>query len=150
MDLISTNTINITALGLDGLSARHKAITSNIANADTPDYKRMDVTFEDQLGKIISTEHGKESQRLANSIAMSDNSSSALPLSVNHNQAMMEMADFKPKLLESDQNQPNNNGNTVDIEQEMATLAKNGMTYNALATLQAKAFRGLSAVLRGQ
>ena len=146
MDLISTRIIDVATLGLDGLSARHKAIASNIANADTPDYKRVDVTFEDQLDKIINTENFKESQKLRNSM---DNNAN-MPLSVNYNnQSFMEMSNFHPQAVESDENPPNTNGNTVNIEQEMSELTKNGMKYNALATLQAKEFRILSDVIKG-
>jgi flagellar basal-body rod protein FlgB len=74
----------------------------------------------------------------------------AMPLKVNHNQSFMEMSDFKPQTIESDENPPNVNGNTVNIEQEMSSLTKNGMTYNALATLQSKEFRLLADVIRGQ
>ena len=37
---------------------------------------------------------------------------------------------------------------TVDAEQEMAMMAKNGMSYDALAMLQSKNFRLLSEVMK--
>ena len=153
MDLINTSNIEILSLGLDGLSARHKAISSNIANAETPGYKRVDVTFEDQLDKIINTEYVKEAKKLANSTDgnpyTQQNNAAKSPLSVNYNQTLMEFSDFNPQTIESDENSPNETGNTVNIEKEMSSLTKNGMTYNALATLQAKEFRGLSEIIRG-
>lgn len=154
MDLISSRTIDITSLGLDGLSARHKAIASNIANADTPGYKRADVTFEDQLEQIIKAEDFKESVRLQNSA--DGNPNFALnyaakgPLNVNLNQAFMEMSDFNPQTVEGTENSPNTKGNTVNIEQEMSFLTRTGMTYNALATLQSKEFKNLSEIIRTQ
>ena len=148
MDLINTKTIEFATLGLDGLSARHKAISSNIANAETPGYKRVDVTFEDQLDKIINTEYVKENQRLKNSVDNQLNNAAKTPLSVNYNQTLMEFSDFNPQTIESDENPPNETGNTVNIEKEMSSLTKNGMTYNALATLQAKEFRSLSEIIR--
>lgn len=146
MDLISTRTIELATLGLDGLSARHKAIASNIANADTPGYKRIDVTFEDQLNKIISTADSKETQKLLKSMDTNTN----MPLSVNYNkESFMEISDFDPQTVESNENSPNAGGNTVNIEQEMSSLTKNGMSYNALASLQAREFRGLAEVIKG-
>lgn len=157
MDLISTRTIELATLGLDGLSSRHKAIVSNIANADTPGYKRMDVTFEDQLGKIIQTEDAKELQRLANSNDLNEkagnnpfNTGVKAPLSVNYNQSFMELSDFQPQTIESNENSPDAKGNTVNIEQEMSTLTKNGMTYDALANLQSREFKLLSEVVKSQ
>ena len=156
MDLISTRTIELATIGLDGLSARHKAIASNIANADTPGYKRIDVTFEDQLSKIINTKDVRENQKLLNSMDTNDvisnspiNNRTKAPLSVNYNQSFMEISDFNPQTEESSENSPNTNENTVNIEQEMSSLTKNGMTYNALASLQSREFRGLAEVIRG-
>ena len=40
MDLISTRTIEITKLAMDGLMDRQQAVSSNIANVMTPDYQR--------------------------------------------------------------------------------------------------------------
>lgn len=152
MDLISSSKIDLLTLGLDGLSARHKAISSNIANADTPGYKRVDVTFEDQLEKIINTEYIKENKRLANSVDSNPgaqlNNIAKAPLSVNYNQSLMEFSDFNPQTIESTENPPNETGNTVNIEKEMSSLTKNGMTYNAFATLQAKEFRNLAEIIR--
>jgi len=152
MDLISSSKIDLLTLGLDGLSARHKAISSNIANAETPGYKRVDVTFEDQLEKIINTEYVKENKRLQNSSDTNPvaqlNNAAKTPLSVNYNQTLMEFSDFNPQTIESDENPPNETGNTVNIEKEMSSLTKNGMTYNALATLQAKEFRNLAEIIR--
>ena len=151
MDLINSGKIDLLTLGLDGLSARHKAIASNIANADTPGYKRVDVTFENQLDKIINTEHFKENQRLQNSADNynSVNNTVKAPLSVNYNQSFMEMSDFNPQTIESTENPPNETGNTVNIEKEMSSLTKNGMEYNAIATLQAKEFRILGEIIKG-
>ena len=53
MDLISSRTIDILKLGMDGLMERQHAISSNIANVNTPDYQRKEVAFESQLAEII-------------------------------------------------------------------------------------------------
>ena len=49
MDLITSSTMNLMKLGMDGLLARHQAISSNIANVMTPNYHRQEVSFESQL-----------------------------------------------------------------------------------------------------
>ena len=46
-------TPNIILAALEGHSARHQAIINNIANVDTPGYRRVEVTFEEQLAKEI-------------------------------------------------------------------------------------------------
>jgi flagellar basal-body rod protein FlgB len=40
---------------LDAATLRHQVISNNIANVNTPLYKRMEVTFEDELTKVIGT-----------------------------------------------------------------------------------------------
>lgn len=39
---------------LDGLSLRHTAIATNIANANTPGYRPQRVSFENQLASVMS------------------------------------------------------------------------------------------------
>ena len=45
------STINLLQLGLDGAKKRQEAISNNIANVDTPGYKRKDVDFLSVLKK---------------------------------------------------------------------------------------------------
>jgi flagellar basal-body rod protein FlgB len=46
---MQSESIRLLTAALDGLAARQRAISANIANASTPGYKRMTVSFEDQL-----------------------------------------------------------------------------------------------------
>ncbi|MCK5177327.1 MAG: flagellar basal body rod protein FlgB [Candidatus Aenigmarchaeota archaeon] len=140
MDILNKNAIEITSLAMDGLSARHKAIASNIANANTPNYKKFDVTFENQLKKILESEKTNEQNKLNN---FSNKIESVTPKN------NLGYSDFSPKITISKDGAITLNGNNVNIESEMAELAKNGMKYNALAVLQAKAFRGLADVIKG-
>ena len=68
MDLITSRTIDILHLGMDGLMDRQHAISSNIANVQTPDYKRKEVAFESQLAEIIEREDVKDYIKGQNSI----------------------------------------------------------------------------------
>ena len=38
---------------LDASSLRHRVIAQNIANVNTPGYKRLEVAFEEELGKLL-------------------------------------------------------------------------------------------------
>ncbi len=129
MDILNKKAIEITSLALDGLAARHKALSSNIANANTPNYSRVDVAFEGQLKRILNTELASEQG--------------------NQIKKPLEFSGFGPKIIISGKSGSDGSLNNVNIEMEMAELAKNGMKYNALAHLQSKAFRGLSEVIRG-
>ena len=52
--------MNVTMLeaGLRGVTLRSRAIANNIANIETPGYKRKDVQFEDALAKAIDGDEG--------------------------------------------------------------------------------------------
>ena len=41
--------VDLLARTLDAASLRHRAIASNVANVNTPDYKRVEVSFEEDL-----------------------------------------------------------------------------------------------------
>ncbi len=47
-------TVDLIRLGLNAASLRHQAAASNIANAAVPGYKRLSVSFEDQLADQLS------------------------------------------------------------------------------------------------
>ncbi|MDD3013189.1 MAG: flagellar basal body protein [Candidatus Gastranaerophilales bacterium] len=157
MDLISKSAIEITTLALDGLLARHKVLSSNIANAETPGYKRTDVKFEDQLDKIIVNEDAKqkEKEEYSRSLMYYPNSlSSAGQINMQDNfidpNRITKTAyqKFNPEIIQSDAN-AKPNGNNVNIEHEMAQLSQNGMKYNALAHLQEKMFKGMLEAIKG-
>lgn len=96
---------------LDVSSVKHKVIASNIANVNTPGYKRMEVSFADQLEK-----------------AMKDTSSGKFNA-------------VQPKIVVS-KDMPIGNarsdGNTVNIDKEIATLMENAESYNIYSQLLAK------------
>lgn len=140
MDILSKNAIEITSLAMDGLAARHKAISSNIANADSQNYKRVQVTFEDQLKRIIESEKKKEQYKQDNMFKKDKEFSN------EESKSDFKYSDFKPQVVFDKESSAGKNN--VNLEREMADLAKNGMKYNALAILQQKAFRGLEEVIR--
>ena len=55
--MIRNNTIDILKNMLDLASARHRIISSNIANADTPGYKTKDIDFYEEMQRAISAKH---------------------------------------------------------------------------------------------
>ena len=57
-DALSGVTASVVEYALDGLSLRHAAIASNIANANTPGYRPSRVSFEDQLASVVTQVNG--------------------------------------------------------------------------------------------
>lgn len=102
---------DVTQLSLEsalrGSAMRQTALAANVANANTPGYRRQDVDF-----------HG------ALSAAMQAGDSNAI-----------EHATFTPTVDSSSPMQAD--GNAVDIDVENASLAKNGLEYEALVSVTA-------------
>ena len=94
---------------------RQNVIASNIANADVPNYKRSDIRFEELLQQSQTTLRGRRTHPRHLEIGPPD---PVMPqVTVDQTTAM------------------NNNGNNVDIDYEMALMAKNQLRYNTMIQL---------------
>lgn len=105
--------INFYKKALDGLSVRNTVISHNIANVNTPNYKRKTVVFEDQLKESI--EKRRVSLKTTHKKHISNSSSS-----------------FQPLIFEDKSLSYRTDGNNVNIDTEAAELAKNQIMYNAV------------------
>ena len=160
MDIISSRTIEITKLGMDGLMDRQQAISSNIANVMTPDYQRKEVAFESQLAEIIEKENLKDYIKGQNSIEYVPPNVDVFTGEIHtyRTPTMQEKAylqsniydEFKPQYVTDVYSGSNTIGNNVDLEREMMDLSKTGTRYLVLSTLERKQFAELSEVIRGQ
>ena len=160
MDLISSRTIDILKLGMDGLMERQHAISSNIANVMTPDYQRKEVAFESQLAKIIEGEDLKDYIKGQNSIEYVPPNVDVFTGEVHRYRTptLQEKAylqanlydEFKPQYVTDVYSGSNSDGNNVELEREMMDLSKTGTKYLVLSTLERKQFAELSEVIRGQ
>ena len=109
------NNINILNKALDAIWLRDKAINHNISNANTPNYKRLTVNFEDQLRQAMTSKETK----------MNRTHSKHLPIS-------MELDEIKPKISVDKNYSYRFDKNNVNIDVESADLAKNTIMYNAV------------------
>lgn len=57
---------------MDAYTLRQRVTASNIANIDTEGYKRHEVSFEDELGKVQKTEGTGAMQKVSPSIVETD------------------------------------------------------------------------------
>lgn len=115
---LNTDVLKLLEGGLDGLSLRNKVLADNIANVDTPGFKRSDVNFNEVLKSAL----GKEG--LAR-LELRRTSPAHLP----------GIGSFNGNFIVKDTSTTfRNDGNNVDIDLEMARLAQNTLHYNALST----------------
>lgn len=101
--------------GLDASSLRQKVLANNVANVDTPEFKRSDVNFQAVLGSVL----GEQVQNLP----LKMTSPKHLP-GVDNGDVEMVSTDKTTTLR--------NDGNNVDIDHEMANVAENGIYFNTL------------------
>lgn len=94
---------------------RQQILASNIANADTPNYKAMDVDFSKVLGNAMG------------SLAMSKTDNGHLDM-----KGASPIAGVKPMYRTAVQ--PSIDGNTVDSDVEQAQFSENALQY--MSTLQ--------------
>ncbi|WP_341877178.1 flagellar basal body rod protein FlgB [Defluviitalea saccharophila] len=112
---------NVLEKALDASWLRNEAISNNIANADTPGYKRKDVEFEKYLQDAVA---------------------------FNKPVHKINMKDIQPKIVtENSSLQTRIDENNVDIDIEMTELAKNSIKYNTLISIVSKKFKGINNVL---
>ncbi|PWW06389.1 flagellar basal-body rod protein FlgB [Paenibacillus cellulosilyticus] len=94
---------------------RQQVISDNVANVDTPNFKRSEVLFEDLLTEAMGTSEGSISGFRTNAKHIPIGQSSEVPA---------------PIVVQDETSSINNNGNNVDIDREMSLLAKNQLAYN--------------------
>lgn len=160
MDLITSRTTEILRLGMDGLMDRQQAISSNIANAMTPDYQRKEVAFESQLNEIIEKEDLKDFIKGQNSIEYIPPNVDVFTGEIHtyRTPTQQEKAylqsnsfdEFKPQYVTDIYSGSNIDGNNVELEREMMDLSKTGTKYLVLSNLERRQFSGLRSVIQGQ
>ena len=159
MDLITSNTMDIMKLGMDGLLERQRAVSANIANVMTPGYVRKEVSFESQLAEIKESADLQDYIKGMNSIKYNPASINEftreipkyrIPTIQEKAYLMSDItAGYNPQVVDDIYNGPTTDGNNVELEKEMMDLSKTGSKYLILSNLEARTFSGLSDIIRG-
>ncbi len=120
---------------LEGLAARFKATSRNLANANTPGYARRNVSFEDELRDVVNS---------GDKLKMNVTNPGHIPTSPhtvdNVTPAEIKITDEAYRL----------DRNNVDPEREMAVLAETRMMYGAMSRFAAKKLAGYRTVISGR
>lgn len=120
--LFSNDNYQVARQLLDASTLRHQAIASNIANAETPGYKRVDLAPDFQAQLRAAVEHGEMGSR---------------PLA--------------PKLVEdASARAMRPDGNNVEIEKELLELARNGTEHGFLTQVVSGNLRSLRVAITGR
>jgi flagellar basal-body rod protein FlgB len=119
--------INVLGTSLDAASKRNDIISNNIANVNTPNYKRKDISFETELkNAFANASESTVDARVKN-----------LDLSSMGQNVYTDYSELSYRY----------DGNNVDIDTENGILAKNQIKYNGLMELLNKDFTFLKSVM---
>lgn len=119
-----------TALELRG--KRAELLASNMANADTPNYKARDFDFQAALGQA-------QGQQVA-----------LRTTARGHINPEGGAGGVQPALQYRIPGQPSLDGNTVDIQQEKSAFTENAVQYQATLSFLDSRIKGLKSALRGE
>ena len=119
--------------GLEAWSLRQRAHAHNIANAETPGYRRVAVDFEAQLMNTL--------QNMEKQLTQTD--PEHLPGDLS------DLEHLQPQVRQEPID-PNGNGiNGVDMDREMAEMAETQLRYMTGVELLKRRYEGLKTIIRG-
>lgn len=123
------NYINVLNKAAGASWTRNEIIANNIANVDTPDYKRKDLNFESLLSEALSD-------------------TSIHTKNLDKKVANLQVSSLNPKVYTEYSNLSYRyDGNNVDIDTEQAYLADNQIRYYTLLDSMTHEFNRLKSVL---
>jgi len=120
-------------------AARQELLASNIANADTPNYKAKDINFASALQNAMSGTSTELPAVATSPMHLEGNSSSAIPSSSILGAPVMYR---KPSQASAD-------GNTVDMDVERAQFADNALRYEASVRFISEEMKMMLTAIQG-
>lgn len=124
-DFFSDIASTVLSKTLDAAAARQRTIANNIANVETPGYKRSEVSFEDQLRQIVDSK--------------------------SRNDVREGLKTLSPMRRVDADSPSRSDGNNVNIDAEISGLARNSLTDKAASVLlEAKIAMLRSAIMEGK
>lgn len=129
--LLSSPKAAVLEQSLMAASLRHKVVSNNIANVNTPGFKKSEVAFESMLKDALGTKK----------LAMLNTNDKHISTSQSPTEVTPAVNTIATTTMRTD-------GNNVDIDIEMAELAKNNIYYNSVVQMLSRHFSGLKSVIK--
>ncbi len=138
--IFSSKTQIILNKAMDSASARSDVIANNIANVDTPGFKRSELIFEEKLNQLIDsqTNTGNDKLRTTNK------------RHIQIGQAPMDLESFEPEIRKLADLSYRNDENNVDIDVENANMTKNKVFYDSMAQSMSNEIKLLRLAITGR
>ncbi len=126
------NYLSMISGALDGAVKRGELISNNLANIGTPNYKRQDTNFKSMLNEQINADQNKK-------ISLDTTSSKHIPFRREYSNPN--------STITNNERSYRNDQNNVDVDFEMAEMAKNSIYYNVMTSRAAGHFSTLNQVI---
>lgn len=112
--------LNLLETGIRAESMRQKAIADNVANLNTPGFKRNDIRFEELLNKAMKTG------------------------------GSVDLDKVQPEIFKPMTTRVKGNGNDVSLEHEVGEMVKNSLKHKALTLILKKKYMQMESAMRVQ
>lgn len=133
-----TQALDFHATALKLRAARQEVISANMANADTPNYKAVDFDFGAALAQATQAQRATSELGMAKSAPAHVNGHLSAALSGSSARALYRV-----------QEQPAQDGNSVDMDRERANFADNAVRYEATLRFLNGQIRTLTSAIQG-
>ena len=124
--------LSVYSQALNLRTQRHQVLASNIANADTPNYKARDFNFESAMQNAMS------GRAQAGGISLATTSAGHIGGGSGSGTAQLQFRKETQSAVD---------GNTVDMDVERAQITDNAMQYQILTQLIGDKFKGIRSAL---
>lgn len=132
--LFNKTNLSVVNRAMDAAMLRGKTIANNIANINTPGYRRLEVKFEEQLRNALDRTRLKGSMTDGQHMDIGRKAIGDVNAQVYH--------PYDPTLASG--------VNNVDIDMEMAKLAETQLTFNYAVRFGQGLFKKLNAAIQGK
>lgn len=133
--LLNNGTQMLLQRSLDVASLRNEVTADNIANVNTPGFKRKEVIFEDKIRNAMAGNNNYSKLSLTND---------------RHIQIQDNNVQLGPEIKTMDDLSYRNDGNNVDIDVESAKMAKNIILYDFLGQSMSNELKLLRIAITGR
>ena len=104
--------------GLRAESLRQRVIANNVANIQTPGYRRIDVKFKEQLAKALESSEDVDLQKIV------------------------------PEIYQPRETAVKSDGNDVSLELEVGEMVKNSLRHKAYVRLLSKKYQQIELAIK--
>jgi flagellar basal-body rod protein FlgB len=129
IDMLEDPTLNAMGQYMTRLSKRQQLVASNVANIDTPGYRAKDISFHATMEELLASQ----------SVPMRATRPEHNPLD------RMQFAPQEPEIFEVPGLTAREDGNNVDLDQEMLKLGETSFGYSMMTQLLRTKFRTIAS-----